>query len=327
MPTLYTFTDADVQSAFETLDQTLFARKRDLTPTGDPEPKILIVAGTQGSGKTYLLENTLLKMESYQHFIPLYLPEFRKLHPQYEEMIGHGTLHAYEHTESFIWQLGGVVLRNALDNRYNIIMETALDDPSFAAFPPLAVSAGYQFDVHLIACQKEFSHWSTLNRAVKSVTNNELERFVPLSGIEASQANAKAILDAFEDACTQVTGSKITVYQRGFQNNKDRSILCHSVCETLQELSPKPDYLGQSFASALPAVELFQIKRTPTENKPCSYPQYSQVVHAGMIEPAVRREMVNACCQTLSMAQKIESKVPRDTFRELCLYVLKYVHP
>jgi len=321
----YTFTEDDLQTAFNHLDDTLFSKIRHMGSTGHPEPRMLIVAGAQGSGKTHLLDHELLPSGRYASYIPLYLPAFRELHPQYAEMLEHGPLHAYEHTEAFIWALGGRVFEHAFAGRYNIIMETALDDPQFADFPPAAVAAGYVFEVHLIACQKEFGHWSTLHRAVKSVANNQLERFVPLSRIEASQANAKAILDAFEEACTKTSGSEITLYRRGFDNDRNRAVLCHSKCVTPLELTPQPDYRGEGFVTGA-FNRSVHIDRTPTRNAPCSYPQYSEVVHAGMIEAHTRRAMVNACCETLSQAQKIDTKVPRDTFRELCMYVLKYVH-
>ncbi|MDE1166739.1 MAG: zeta toxin family protein [Pseudomonas sp.] len=327
MSTLYPFTELDLQNAFDDISETLFDKARDINNAGLPGPKILIIAGAQGSGKTYLLENKLLPSQRYNTYIHLYLPAFRKQHPLYAEMVKHGPLHAYEHTEDFIWKLGTKVFAHAFEHRYNIIMETALDDPKFADFPPAAVQAGYQFEVHLIACQKEFCHWATLDRATKSLAKNELERFVPLTKIEASQANAKAILDAFEEACTQVPGSQITMYQRGLETEMESKPLCHSTCETPAQLTPQADFQGQAFIKASPLNRAFSIRRNPRENAPCSYPQYTQVVHAGMIEPQVRQAMVKACCKTLAQAQELMPQVPTGTFQELSLYVLKYVHP
>ncbi len=145
----------------------------------------------KGRARPYLLEKQLLPSERYPNHVRLYLPEFRKLHPHYTEMSEHGVLHVYEHTEAFIRALSGKVFGYAFANRYNIIMESALDDEAFAGFPPAAVEAGYRFEIHMIACKVEFSHWATLDRGVKSVAKGEIERFVALSQIQASQANAK----------------------------------------------------------------------------------------------------------------------------------------
>lgn len=328
MSTLYPFSDSDVDTAFSTLGETLFDKARDADCTHcEPSPKILIVAGAQGSGKTYLLENTLLPSGRYNNFIRLYLPAFRELHPAYETMKHKGILHVYEHTESFIWALGGRVFNHAFSNRYNIIMETALDDPKFADFPPNAVKAGYRFDVHMIACQKEFSHWATLDRALKSIEKNELERFLRLSQIEASQFNARSILDAFEDACTQVAGSQITLYHRGIETDMKSRPLCHSQCEVPSELAPQQDLRGEPFVQ-IPTLNMqFTIRRTPLENYPCSYPQYAQVVNAGMIDSKVRQHMVKLCCKTLGLAEDKLDNIPPDALKDLSLYIMKYIYP
>jgi len=328
MSTLYPFTDADLDEAFGSLEATLFDKKRDAqSPDSNPSPSILIVAGAQGSGKTYLLDNTLLSSGHYDHYVRLYLPMFRELHPHYATMQEHGTLHVYEHTESFIWGLCGKVFAHAFGNRYNIIMECALDDPGFASFPAQAVAAGYRFNVHLIACQKEFSHWATLDRGVRSIAANEIERFMSLSAIEGSQANARVILDAFENACTQVPNSEITLYRRGIETGMDSKVLCHSRCEAVDNLAPQPDFQGQPFVTAAHLNPSFQIRRSLEANAPCSYPQYSQVVHAGMLDAQTRQQMVRLCCKTLDRAQQEMTRLPTTVFRELSSYVLKYIYP
>lgn len=323
----YAYTDAELQAVFDSLAVTLFDKTRDIGADGQLAPKLLIVAGAQGSGKTYLLENSLLPGDAYGNYVRLYLPAYRALHPRYQQMRDQGVLQVYAHTEPFIWELGAKLFGYALQNRYNIILESALDSAEFASFPATAVALGYRFEVHLIACQKEFSHWSTLHRGVKAVGEDAFERFVPLSNIETSQGNARAILDAFENACMQSPGSEITLYHRGFETGMDSKALCHSRCEALSELAPQPDFKGQPFALAPQFNPRFEIVRSAQANFPCSYLQYSQVVHAGMVEPSIRQQMVQRCCQTLDKAQALMPRIPASVFRELSLYVLKYMHP
>lgn len=55
MSSLYPFTDTDLHLAFRKVVDTLFDKKRDYVD-GVLKPKMLIIAGAQGSGKTYLLE-------------------------------------------------------------------------------------------------------------------------------------------------------------------------------------------------------------------------------------------------------------------------------
>lgn len=328
MTSLYPYTDADVDAAFNTLSETHFATFRDADCADcDPSPSLLIVAGAQGSGKTYLLEHTLLPSGRYQHYVRLYLPAFRMLHPHYLQMSDKGVLHVYEHTERFIWALCAKVHQHAFENRYNIIMETALDDPEFARFPIEAVQAGYRFEVHMIACQADFRHWATLDRGVKGIASGEIERFVAVSNIETSENNAKSILDAFEYACTQIVGSQITLYHRGIETRLESRPLCHSRCDTQGELAPQADYLGQPFSSIAHVSQVFEIRRSVQSSVPSAFVQYAQIVHAGMVGAQVRQEMVKLCCKTLGRAKELMPRVPADVFRELCLYVLKYIYP
>ncbi|AXO90101.1 zeta toxin family protein [Pseudomonas parafulva] len=322
----YPYTEAELQAVFEAVSATLFDKTRDVASDGQPEPKLLIVAGAQGSGKTYLLENHLLPGNAYDNYVRLYVPAYRALHPRYEQMRALSGLEVYAQTEPFIWALGNKLFSYAFQNRYNIIMESALDSADFASFPATAVALGYRFEVHLIACQKEFSHWATLHRGVKAVAKDEFERFVPLSKIETSQGNARAILDAFENACTQAPGSEITLYHRGFETGMESQALCHSRCEAPAALTPQPDFKGQPFVTAPQLNPHFQIIRSEQANFPCSYVQYSQVVHAGMVDAPARQQMVQHCCQTLEKAQALMPAIPQSVFRELSVYVLKYAY-
>lgn len=326
MSDTYSFTTADVHAAFTSLASSLFDKPRDYID-GELKPKMLIIAGAQGSGKTYLLENTLLKKSKYANYVRLYETRFRQLHPHYEAMKDKGVLHVYEHTEQFIWQLGTMICTYAMQNSYNIIMETALDSPVFADFPPVAAQQGYQAEVHLIACHKEFSHWSTLDRVVASVGEEEIERVVSLAQIEQAQLNARSIIDAFENACTQVPGAEIVIYQRGLETGKESMPVCHSICTEHGVLTPQETYKGKAFFRAPHLNVDFKVLRGPASDFPCSYIQYAQVVHAGLLGANHRQSMAELNCKTLGRAQRLLPQLPVDVYRELCLYVLKYAQP
>ncbi|WP_315975335.1 zeta toxin family protein [Pseudomonas sp. 6D_7.1_Bac1] len=82
----YSHTDEQVNAAFSEISASLFEGK----VINATNPKMLVVAGIQGSGKTWLLEESLLKTGRYSNYIRLHLPEFRKKHPQYSQMEAHG---------------------------------------------------------------------------------------------------------------------------------------------------------------------------------------------------------------------------------------------
>jgi hypothetical protein len=147
--TTHEYTAEDVTQAFEEITATLFTGK-----TAESTPKLLITAGLQGSGKTYLLEKKLLPSGLYGNYIRLYLPEYREKHPQYAEMIKLGVLYAYEHTEAFVREVSGKIHAEAFKRKFNIVMECAFDSIDFASLPPLAQKEGYQFEIHIVGCNQ-----------------------------------------------------------------------------------------------------------------------------------------------------------------------------
>ncbi|EJM78861.1 MULTISPECIES: zeta toxin family protein [unclassified Pseudomonas] len=219
----YTYTQEQVTAAFDEIKATLFTGI-----TAEATPKMLIVAGLQGSGKTYLLEKSLLPSGRYKNYVRLYLPEYRKKHPQYTEMIKLGVLHAYEHTEAFVREVSAKIFAQAFASKLNIIMECAFDSLDFAAFPPTATAAGYQFETHIVGCTREFAHVSSIKRALNSLENQEMERFLTGSTLAASMRYAQAIILAIETASKAISGSQITVYERGFGVLKERAIRAQS---------------------------------------------------------------------------------------------------
>lgn len=325
----YSYTQDDLNKAYSELAPVIF----NVNPAPSDEnasPKMLVVAGAQGSGKSYLLDKSLIPSGKYDNYIRLYRLEDRQLHPQYLEMIEHGVLHAYKHTESFIWELGQKIFTDAFSKKYNIIMETALDSPDFAAFPAVAASNGYQFEVHLIGCKREFSHVSTIERGLKSIETGELERFVDMSAIDDSMANAQSILNAFENACATTVGSTITLFERGFGALRDRRVVCSSLCQQLSELTPQPvvDHDGSVIA---PKDQAMRILKTPTANKPCAFNNYAKLVNAPISSLEERGETLKASHIALAKAERAnekenaKDKIPYGIFNDLYAYTVKYV--
>lgn len=320
---LYSHTDADIAKAYSLIASQIFDAVPDASDAGAP-PKMLIVAGSQGSGKTYLLEKSLLPSGRYNDFIRPYLPKYRTYHPQYAQMIEHGVLHAYEHTEEFIWNLGKQIFEDAFSKSYNIIIESALDSIDFAALPAHAVSKGYQFDVHLIGCKREFAHISTIERALKSIEGQEMERFVDMSTIDDSMANAQSILTAFENACATSVGSTITLYERGFGALRDRRVVCSSLCTKPSELIAQP-INDASGASIEPQDQVMRIARTPEANKPCAFNNYARLVNAPIVSLDERGETLKASHLALAKAERCNEPVPYRVFNDLSAYIVKYV--
>lgn len=318
----YSYTEIDVQSAFENISETLFKDKT--SASGTVAPKMLIVAGIQGSGKTYLLENTLLPTGKYANYIRLYLPDYRKKHPQYAAMEEVGVLHAYEHTEKFVKAVCTKIFTKAFSDKYSIIMESALDLPEFASFPSTAVAKGYQFEVHVVACKKEFTHLSTITRGLKSLKDKRLERFVRASDLDASLANAKSVLDAFEESCSKVVGAEITLHERGFGELKDRRIICRSLCDGVGKLTPQ-SVIGHKGVTISAADNTVAIKRSPGQTTRACYTAYSKIVNTHLAARSDRKEMIKECHLALSDATQLRAEVPIIVHSDLYSYIVKHV--
>lgn len=320
---IYSYTQDDINKTYSLIAPTIFNSVSE-PRNSEAVPKMLVVAGAQGSGKTYLLENSLLPSDRYKNFIRPYILDYRAYHPQYQNMLEHGVLHAYEHTEQFIWDLGKVIFQDAFEKNYNIVIETALDSVEFASLPMYAVSKGYQFDIHLIGCKREFAHVSTIERALQSIEDKALERFVSLASIDESMANAQSILTAFENACAASVGSTITLYERGFGALRDRRVVCHSLCTKASELTPQ-SILDESGAAIEPQHHAMRILRTPEANKPCAFYSYAKLVNAPIVTLEERGETLKAAHFALAKSERCVEPVPYQIFNDLYAYVVKYV--
>jgi hypothetical protein len=293
----YTYTDADVSKAFDEITTTLLAGKTAETP-----PKLLITAGLQASGKTYLLEKSLLPSGRYANHVRLYLPEYREKHPQYDDMIKLGVLHAYEQTEAFVRELSTKIFTQALTRQYNIIMECAFDSIDFAAISTFA--PGYQLEIHIVACNQEFAHLSSIKRALKSLEQKELERFVSQSALESSMSNAQAIILAFEAAARAVSGSQILLYERGFGALKERTLRAHSTYTK--------DAKGELSIDSTTATY--------------TYSAYNAIINNHIYAMVERDEMIKNCHLALLKTMKYTKQVPDVVYNDLYAYIVKYVY-
>ncbi|NUU38040.1 zeta toxin family protein [Pseudomonas sp. C2B4] len=295
----YTYTDDQVTAAFNEISATLFSGI-----TVEAVPKILFVAGLEASGKTYLLEKQLLPSKRYANYIRLYLPEYRKKHPQYDEMIKRGVLHAYEHTESFVREVCARIFKQAFSGQYNIIMETAFDSIDLVCFTPSATASGYQFEIHIVGCTQEFAHLSSFKRALKSLQDNEMERFLSVSKLDAGMSHAKAIIVALQTAVKAISGSQINLYERGFGTLKERTHVAQS-----------------TYSKAADGTV-----STTTTKVNFSYDVYSSIIENQVFAVSDRNELLKECNLALLQAAIHAPKVPDFVYNELYAYIVKYVN-
>lgn len=295
----YMYTSDQVTEAFDEIIATLFKGI-----TAEDTPKILMVAGLQGSGKTYLLEKTLIPSKRYDNYVRLYLPEYREKHPQYEEMIKLGVLHAYEHTEAFVREVSEKIFENAYTAKYNIIMECAFDSIGFATFPLGATAKGYQFENHIVGCAQEFAHVSSIKRALKSLENKEMERFLPASKLETSMGYAQAIILAFDTAAKAISGGQTCLYERGFGALHERVLVAQST-------------YSKAAGGAV---------TTTTTKKEFALSDYSNIIDNQVFAIRERDQVVKECHVALHKTQGHAKDVPDFVYNDLYGYIVKYVY-
>lgn len=322
--THYPYTNAEMDQAYNQLEATLFNVRKDIGNDGNPSPKILVVAGVQGSGKTYMLNNTLLKQPRYSNYVRLYLEHFRELHPRYNEMTSEGVTYRYKHTETFIWELCSRIFKHAHENKFNIVLETALDTKAFANVIAGDELADYQFDVHLIGCKKDFVHLSTITRALDGLEKGTLERFVDIGTLEASIENAEVILNAFETACMRVSGSKISMYERGFGALKNRKLLCSSRCDKIQTLTPIA-FSNEDGTIVTVQEQTHRIERSEQLPVACSFKSFAALTHTPVDGPEDRAEAWHQAYGALARMRAFWQQVPPRLPDTLWSYITKYV--
>jgi hypothetical protein len=319
----YSYSPQELNHAYRVLEDKLFAVKRDIGDDDHPAPKILIVAGIQGSGKSHMLKNTLLADGGYSNYVKLYDKDYRDFHPRHEALKSLGVTEQYQHTESFIWELCENVFKHARDNKYNIILETALDTKAFASLISGPELADYQFEIHLIGCKKEFAHLSTIKRALNSLEEGTLERFVDIATIEASIENAQVILNAFETACMRVSGSQISMYERGFGALKDRKMLCTSRCDRVNTLTPHT-FIDEHGATVNVEEQTHRIERTELLSVPCSSDSFRQLIDAPINIAQDRTEAWNDAYSALARMRPFWQQIPPRLPDTLWSYIKKF---
>ncbi len=319
----YPYTATELDNAYNKLEKELFATTKDIGDDGKPAPKILVVAGVQGSGKTYMLNNTLLKQARYSNYVRLYLESFRELHPRYDEMQELNVTERYRSTETFIWELCGRIFKYAYDSKHNIIMETALDTKAFANVISVTELAHYQFDVHLIGCKTDFVHLSTIKRALDSLEQGTLDRFVDIATIESSMENAEIILKAFETACMRVSGSQITMYERGYGALRNRKMLCSSQCDRINTLTPYP-FLNEEGVQIPVLGHPYRIERTETSVLPCTFTSFKALADTSIDRTEDRIEAWEEAYGALARMRPFWQQVPPRLRNTLWSYIKKY---
>jgi hypothetical protein len=145
---------------------------------------------------------------------------------------------------------------------------------------------------------------SSIKRALKSLEDKELERFVRHSALNASMSNAQAIILAFEALAKTVSGSRIFLYERGLGALKERTLRAQSTYTKDAE-----GRLGIASTTA-----------------PYSYSAYNTIINNHAYTMDERDEMSKECHLALLKTGTYAKDVPDFVYNDLYAYIVKYVY-
>ena len=126
-------------------------------------PQGFVLGGQPGAGKSNLLKQIENRLNG--NVLIINADEFRRYHPQFDEIQAQYGDDAPKHTAEFSGKMAEQILNKALTEHYNIAIEGTFR----TAQTPLNTldlmkSHGYQTAVHIQICPKEISWQSTIKR-------------------------------------------------------------------------------------------------------------------------------------------------------------------
>ena len=149
------------------------------SPRADPnaKPRVILVGGQPGSGKTELMALARLNTPRAHEING---DELRRFHPQYDEIMRNDPLQMPEITQD----AAGAWIRRSLDylreQRVDVVMETTLRDPDAVKQTLQAFrDAGYDTELRVIAVPEAVSRAGTFARYVNQVKMQGAGRWAP----------------------------------------------------------------------------------------------------------------------------------------------------
>ena len=126
-------------------------------------PQGFVLGGQPGAGKSNLLEKIANHLDG--NVLIINADEFRRYHPQFDEIQAHYGDDAPKHTAEFSGKMAEQILNKALTEHYNIAIEGTFR----TAETPLNTldlmkSHGYKTAVYIQTCPRELSWQSTIKR-------------------------------------------------------------------------------------------------------------------------------------------------------------------
>ena len=138
-----------------------------LTSSPVERPKLIIVGGQPGAGKTKVLEMAKKKFAD-NNVVVVNTDDLREYHPQFEELAIADDRQCASHTHEDASGWNHQLLSRSLETRRNVILEGVFkNSKKLLDIAELARKHGYEVSFSVVAVNKRFSIWGIHKRYEK----------------------------------------------------------------------------------------------------------------------------------------------------------------
>lgn len=151
-----------------------------LTSSPVERPKLIIVGGQPGAGKTKVLEMAKKKFAD-NNVVIVNTDDLREYHPQFDELATADDKQCASHTHEDASGWNHQLLSRSIETRRNVILEGVFkNSQKLVDIAQLARNNGYEVTFSAVAVNERFSIWGIHKRYEKEKLAKEHGRFVPL---------------------------------------------------------------------------------------------------------------------------------------------------
>lgn len=325
----YPVKDATIKTIF---DKKVWPELTEQQPQSSASPEIYVLGGQPGAGKSQL--EKLVKDVHGTNFVSINGDEFRKFHPQFNEIQKEQGRDAASFTAEFSGKITGMALERASAEKLNVSVEgtfrtTATPLKTLNDFQ----QAGYKTQVLIATCPSAVSWGSTLSRYSNMEQTGQQPRYTPKTAHDAVVGmlgeNTNTVLDNGKPERLRVFNRDGLLYDSALDQGKQPGeIIDH---ELNRPLTPKEhgDVLADysRMEATQKRLQASRSEQAITQNQKMAYLLRSQDKEAIVQYPGLAKvqqnleRMARTTRRTLpelieTKAQQIEKGLIRDLHQD-----------
>ena len=194
------------------------------------EPLFILAGGQPGSGKTSLI-STIKQEHPDLSFLVIDLDDYRKYHPDFEEIRINYKKNGVLLTNSFAFSIENDMLEYALNHKMNIINVSTLRSTKIIKEQILQKikPKGYKVEAYVLAVPPEVSYYSTIQRYKEQEKNQDcIPRYTDKKFHDVSYQNMECTIEQLESIDIPITICKrspqkgkppLIVYDKNLKNS------------------------------------------------------------------------------------------------------------